>query len=263
MRLATMVAGHGPDLVLVHGWGMNRAVWGPLQEGLAQQHRVSVLELPGHGDSPYQPPAEAGSSALLDHWVEAALASAPPQATWLGWSLGAQIVLRAAARAPRRVRGIIGIAGTPRFVRGAAWPHALDEPVLAQFAQQLGRNHQQTLERFLALQLQGEGQARLLLRHLRQQIFDRPPPRPEALAAGLELLRHNDLRSEYAAFHGPALWLLGARDTLTPAAVSESLRELNPAVAVRVLDGAGHVPFLSHPARVLRILDAFCEQCHA
>jgi pimeloyl-[acyl-carrier protein] methyl ester esterase len=263
MRLAAEQTGSGPDLVLLHGWGMNRAVWGPLQEGLSQHLRITALELPGHGDSPFEEGGATTASALLDQWVEAALASAPPTATWLGWSLGAQLVLRAAVRAPQRVKGIIGIAATPRFVKGAAWPHALDEPILTQFSQQLVRNHQQTLERFLALQLQGESQSRLLLRHLREQILSRPEAHPRALAAGLTLLRNNDLRSEYAAFHGPALWLLGGRDTLTPAAVAESLRELNPAVSVRVIPGAGHVPFLSRPATVLRILNAFFEHCHA
>jgi len=262
MRLASEVTGNGPDLVLLHGWGMNRAVWGPLQEGLSHSLRITALELPGHGDSPFEAAPTPGAPGILDHWVEAALEAAPPSAIWLGWSLGAQLVLRAAARAPRRVRGVIGLAGTPRFVKGAAWPHALDEPILAQFAQQLAKNHRQTLERFLALQLQGESQARLLLRHLKQEIFGRPEPRPEALAAGLALLRGNDLRSEFAALHGPALWLLGERDTLTPAALAESLRDLNPAVAVRVIPGAGHIPFLSHPAATLRFLHAFLEQCH-
>ncbi|MEP7184077.1 MAG: pimeloyl-[acyl-carrier protein] methyl ester esterase, partial [Betaproteobacteria bacterium] len=31
--------GHGPPLVLLHGWAMHSGVWGPLVPHLAKRHR--------------------------------------------------------------------------------------------------------------------------------------------------------------------------------------------------------------------------------
>ena len=42
-------AGRGPDLVMVHGWGMNGAVFDAVGRELAQHFRVHILDLPGYG----------------------------------------------------------------------------------------------------------------------------------------------------------------------------------------------------------------------
>ena len=43
--------GQGPDLVLLHGWGMNGAVWQQTVESLQPYFRVHVVDLPGYGHS--------------------------------------------------------------------------------------------------------------------------------------------------------------------------------------------------------------------
>ena len=57
MDLNVKVAGNGPDLVLLHGWGMNADVWDETAEQLSQQFRVHSVDLPGHGRSPACTPA--------------------------------------------------------------------------------------------------------------------------------------------------------------------------------------------------------------
>ncbi|KAB2856246.1 MAG: alpha/beta fold hydrolase, partial [Anaerolineae bacterium] len=43
--------GSGPDVVLLHGWGMHSGVWEDVVEALLDHHRVAVFDLPGHGYS--------------------------------------------------------------------------------------------------------------------------------------------------------------------------------------------------------------------
>ena len=74
--------GRGDDLVLVHGWGMNGAVWHQAVEQLSQHFRVHVVDLPGFGHS-HQLHFET-----MEELAQQVLHSAPDNAIWLGWSLG-------------------------------------------------------------------------------------------------------------------------------------------------------------------------------
>lgn len=258
MRLSIETTGAGPDLVLLHGWGMNAAVWSPVVAGLSQTCRVTLIELPGHGASRYD-----AAQSTLDDWVTACLAVAPEQATWIGWSLGGQLAQRAALREPKRVSGLVMVTASPRFVTGDGWPHAMSPATLNQFARALRRDHHQTLERFLSLQVQGDEAARETLRLLRQDIAQRPEADPLALEHGLELLRTVDLRPGLGDIRCPTLWLFGERDTLVPVEVCDELERLMPTAEILILQGCAHAPFLSHPRQCLRALNHFLESDHA
>ncbi|HAJ20794.1 MAG TPA: alpha/beta hydrolase, partial [Rhodospirillaceae bacterium] len=50
--LAWHHCGSGPAVVLIHGVGLRAESWSGILPGLAEQHSVYALDLPGHGDSP-------------------------------------------------------------------------------------------------------------------------------------------------------------------------------------------------------------------
>lgn len=240
--------GEGPDLVLLHGWGMNAAVWEPLRPRLAAHFRVTTLELPGHGASP---PATA---ADLDEWVAACLEVAPPQAHWLGWSLGGQIAIRAALVAPERVDRLLLVATTPRFVQSPDWRSAMPVETFRQFASALGGEPTATLMRFLGLQVTGAEHARETLKLLRAELEERPPASVAGLSQGLTLLLETDLRAALGRLACPTHWLFGGRDTLVPSTVRDGIQSLLPGATTAIVEGAGHAPFLSHPEQSLETL---------
>ncbi|MGD8957778.1 MAG: pimeloyl-ACP methyl ester esterase BioH [Chromatiaceae bacterium] len=248
MTLYHRQLGEGPDLLLVHGWGMNAAVWGPLPSELAQRFRVTVLELPGHGAS------EAAEVADLADWAARCLEVAPPRAHWLGWSLGGQVALRAALDAPERVAGLTLIATTPRFVQGADWSYAMPIEAFRQFADALAKDPNGALLRFLGLQVQGAEHARETLRLLRRELAQRPTASDTGLQQGLALLMHSDLRAGLAGLRCPSQWLFGSRDALVPAALGDWLGQHLAGSRIEVIAGAGHAPFLSHPGVVMDAL---------
>lgn len=49
--------GEGSDIVLLHGWGQNIEMMKPLGDKLQKQHRITIIDLPGFGES--EEPKEA------------------------------------------------------------------------------------------------------------------------------------------------------------------------------------------------------------
>jgi len=234
--LHTDIQGDGPELVLLHGWGMHSGVWGEWLRQLQRCFRVTAVDLPGHGNSAYQRQQE------LRDWAAAVLDVAPKRAWWAGWSLGGLIALEAAGQEPGRFAGLLLLASTPRFVQGDDWAPAVPAEVLGQFAGQLEVDTARTLSRFLSLQVRGSEGASEALRQLRADLNSRPAADPTALGTGLRFLQGCDLRHILHQLHMPLLWVLGERDTLIPAQVADQF----PDVASTVIPGAGHAPFLSH-----------------
>ena len=252
----------GTDLVLLHGWGMNAAVWDGLPADLGPgltQHRI---ELPGHGESPFPPQLGPGPGCLW-RWADACLAAAPERAVWLGWSLGGLVALAAALRAPKRVRALILMTATPRFVRATDWTPAMPEATLDQFHEGLLADPAATLAHFLVLQVGPSAQARDVLRTLRQELTRRPAPDPAALALGLDLLRDEDLRGPLPDIRCPSLWLFGGKDTLVPAAVGERVECLMSQAQTWIIAGAAHAPFLSHPRETADAIKSFLARLEA
>jgi len=255
MTLHVETFGAGPALVLLHGWGMHSGVWHEFAQRLAQHHRVTLIDLPGHGRSVTFPTPYALATV-----TQAVLEHAPPNAHWLGWSLGGLIAQHAAHHAPERVAKLVLLASTPQFVRSADWPHAMDPDVLMQFFTELQRDHRATLLIFLALEVQGSAAARIELRALRERIFAHGEPQGAALTGGLNILRDSNLRAQFAALRQPVLALLGSHDRLVPAEVAPDLTRLLPQAITHFIAGAGHAPFLSQPALCAQRVTEFLHE---
>ncbi|GAA5216452.1 pimeloyl-ACP methyl ester esterase BioH [Corallincola platygyrae] len=242
------VQGSGPDLVLLHGWGLNGAVWSGIAETLALHYRVHMVDLPGFGGS--TPLDEYSLKAM----AECVLAKLPERAAWIGWSLGGLVATQAALLAPTRVEQLVLVASSPKFVADGEWPGIKPE-VLSQFQSQLGANLMRTLERFLAIQAMGSPNPREDVKALKLQLAKRPEPHPEALAAGLKLLETEDLRHQLAELQMPVSRLYGRLDALVPAAAQSLVAELKAGRDV-CFNKASHAPFISHPEEfVSELLD--------
>lgn len=243
------VRGAGPEWLLLHGWGLHGGVWAPVVEELAQRHRVTNVDLPGHGRSRGPVPERLAEAAAQ---VAEGMA---PGTTVMGWSLGGLLALRLALDWPERVGALVLVAATPRFVTGPDWPHAVAPEVLDGFRAELEDDHRQTLNRFLALQARGSATAREDTRWLRGQLVDSGEPDPVGLARGLAWLAGEDLRAALPGLEVPVHLIGGQRDTLVPAAALAATAAALPDARLSVLTGAGHAPFISHRDAFLAALD--------
>ncbi len=244
-------AGAGPDLVLLHGWGMHAGVWNSVAEQLAETFTVWQLDLPGYGGS------DTVAPYTLEQLADALAPQVPAQVHLCGWSLGALLAQRWARCHPEQIRSLSLVGATPCFVTRDGWEHGVDGSVFDDFARQLQQDYAATLKRFLSLQARSGDAARQVIARLRQELFARGEPTMAVLNAGLRLLAESDLRHDAVRLPARTLLLAGEYDTLTPAAAAGWLARHMPAAQLKVFRGAAHAPFLSHPQEFIAEMKDF------
>jgi pimeloyl-[acyl-carrier protein] methyl ester esterase len=230
---------------------LHGGIWDGLVPLLAPHFRVTRVDLPGHGYSPWQGEESAAQMA------QAVLDVAPAHAGWIGWSLGGMVALQAALLAPQRLAALVMIASTPSFLRRPGWHSAMLPALLDAFVGELEQDYARTINRFLALQVRGSAQATEILRDLRASLLARGEPQLPGLRAGLRVLRETDLREAAASLRMPALLLAGERDTLVPLQAMRDTAQLIPGARLGVVESAGHAPFIAAPAVVAQQLQDF------
>ncbi len=232
-------AGQGQDLVMLHGWGMNSAVFSPLKAELSD-FRVHYVDLPGYGHS--RPRAGA-----IGDWVTLIAERTPRNSVWLGWSLGGLVAKSAAISHSEHVRALVTVASSPYFVAQPdnQWP-GIDPKVLAAFAEQLNLDIQTVIERFLAIQAMGSETARQDIKNLKQQVLSRPLPGKSALTQSLAFLEQVDLRQRLRRINQPWLRIWGRSDGLVPRHVPAKIPPHHDRVTDHIIKKASHAPFFSH-----------------
>ncbi len=234
----------------LHGWCFGPDVW---QDMGAPWPGLQALALPGYGN-----PDRAVHSPLrtLEALAQAVAQRLPPQPVdLLGWSLGALVALQLAASAPQRVRRLVLLGASARFVAAPDWPYAVAPDLLEGFRADLAQDAAALRARFALLCAQGESpaQARVVVRRLRT-VSSAPQP---VLDDGLAVLAHSDLRPVLGHVQAPVLLLHGARDALMPLAAAQALAQTLPAAHLQVLPEAGHALPLSAASLCVQAAQAF------
>lgn len=234
-------------VALLHGWGMNAAAWDSLL-ATDHAHKLVALELPGHGKK-----QDEIMPASLDDLVQCMLSEAPEEAIWCGWSLGSMVAMRAAAIAPERVKGLILISPTPRFVKGENWEHGMATEVFQNFSASVAVDATTCLKRFTLLMFEGCENSRQKSRNYFQQLSSKGIASTAALKAGLDLLLHSDLRAELRLIEQPVYMLAGRQDAICPVTAAEWLGKEFGWPLHKVEDG--HAPQLEHPQLIKTMIE--------
>ncbi len=259
MSVFVSTHGRGPDLALLHGWGLNGAVWQNIRDALAENFTLHLIDLPGHGRS-----ADV-KATTLDAMSEAINQVLPAKTHLLGWSLGGQIAMKFALRYPEKIDKLILLATTPQFVAGDDWPHGMKSGVLADFASRLSTHYAATIKNFLALQVlrpehnERHDNIRQTIRQLQKSVLAGGAPNLENLMHCLEILAETNLRPMARHISTPTLVVQGDHDALTPEAAARWLAVAIPAAEYAMIEHAAHAPFLSHRAAFIKHIHAFLK----
>ncbi|RUO56544.1 pimeloyl-ACP methyl ester esterase BioH [Pseudidiomarina homiensis] len=237
------VCGTGEDIVVLHGWGLNANIWTPIVSQLSQHGRLTRLDLPGYGESPWP----AGQAITFTKLCELTLAALPERSHLIGWSLGGLVATELALQAPERFHSLTTVASSPYFpAEDPDWP-GIEPNILQQFGKQLSKDFRRTVERFLALQSLGSPHAKADVKAIKEWLFSKPMANVDVLDAGLDMLAQVDLRSQVRHINMPYFRMYGRLDALVPARVDEQVSQLAPNSQSYCAPHCSHAPFISDP----------------
>lgn len=257
-RLSYAVGGEGSPLVLVHGLGGTIENWRALAPPLAARHRVLVPDLPGHGRAEALPEAPD-----IDPYADAVLALAEAEnaapAVWVGHSLGGLVGLRAAARRPDAVRGLVlaasaGIGSTSRAAQVTLTLAGLLQPgkAIAPFRHSWAHSR---LGRRAAFGWWGVADADALEPEAAESFLVGPAYHTNTRQAGRALLA-TDPREELGQVACPCLCLWGASDKWVKLDDGvEYARRLG--APLRTIAGCGHLLIGERPDACLAAIEEF------
>lgn len=254
-------AGAGPPLLLLHGLLGGSFCWRRNMEALSQCHTVYAVDLPGHGESnapchlDCSMPAQAGRiSALLEHLKL-------EKVDVVGCSWGGAIAMFLAARNAKvrslvlaapvnpwsnfgagRIRFLIGRMGSA-FLR-TIWPVSgtLYRIALARMYGDPRRLMSATVEGYRSVVMR-PGRVNNILNTLRSWEKD-----------------VNTLRTEIPKIKARSLLIWGTRDGAVDVRSAEALKQVLPQCQLKIIQGAGHLPFEETPEEFNRLVLDFVER---
>lgn len=230
---------HNDSLVFLPGWGFKASIWQSLIEAL-QVDMPIVLADYAH---------LAGTD--LDSITAKIIEQIPDNSIIIAWSFGGLLALNMHKLFPDKCKKLILLAATPKFIANESWSGMKPE-FATDFLAKMQQNNLLQQTYFLKL-VQFPIRSSTVRDYLNAHCFN-----SNEHSAHLPVFFQQDLRQEYNQITIPFLHIMGDRDVITPVS-EQALTNLNHQVNIKVLPGAGHIPFLTHQNDVASLIKEFIE----
>ena len=258
LELAVEVAGRGPGLLLVHGFGGAKEDFADHVPVFARDHTVVVFDHRGHGasDKPTDP-AMYSIDRLATDILEVADACGLERFRLLGHSMGGMVGRQVPLRAPERVEAFI-------MMDTSAGPIPGFDPALMDAAAEVAFTRgKAALKELLDLAsvLETPAYKRTLVdRPGYQEFQDRKWDDLSEVMWGVMTIemanQPDDLAALAAAVRFPMLILVGAQDTPFVAA-SHAMNDAIDGAQLVVIPDAGHSPQFENPDAWIEAMTGF------
>ena len=234
--------GSGSPLLFLHGWMMSKKIW-HFQLPLASTLRMITMDLRGHGRS--DPTGFSYAACLND--IEILLDYlAIEKIIIVGWSMGAQLAIKAAAALKERISGLILVGGTSRFCSADDYPCGLAAKEVRGMAVRLKRDNKVTAGQFFKNMFSENETAFSDLQDIAAKTISSLPPLQVSLTA-LSELTSTDFRHLLPGTNIPVLLMHGAEDSICPVGAAEFMAKHLPLASIKIFPSSGHAPFLTGP----------------
>ncbi len=246
----TRLGEHGSPVVFCHGLFGQGKNWTQIAKALADRHRVTLVDMPNHGRSPW--------TERLDYaeMADAVAGLIDEPAALVGHSMGGKAAMLAALRHPERIERLVVVDVSPVRYRSADEFRGFIDAMLAIDLERLGSRGDAAAA--LAAAVPDPGVRGFLLQSLsRDGDRWRWLANLEVLRRDLDVLR--DFPETDAVYEGPVLWIGGADSGYVRDEFREAMEARFPNVRRVMVKGAGHWVHAEQPAVVTGLLERFLD----
>ncbi|CNG72927.1 alpha/beta fold hydrolase [Yersinia intermedia] len=247
--------GEGPTLIFAHGLFVNHDIFTAQFSALSKSYRCIVLDMPGHGQSGYNPDGwtlDSISQDLVLMIKELSLGDV----TFIGQSQGGMVGIRLAALYPEIISKLVLIGTSAR----EEFPERLDN-WRRQREILLNGSEREREAIFSAIQRHINGKEWLLKNHA-EVIHERAIMLAHnrsglVLALDAAVFTRGDVRELLACIMVPTLIICGESDTATPVALSHEMAAAIPKALLLTLANVGHHPTIEAAQAVTNAITEF------
>ncbi|MCD5975014.1 alpha/beta fold hydrolase [Pseudomonas quasicaspiana] len=252
-----LATGEGHPVVLIHGVGLNKEMWGGQVVGLMPHYRVIAYDMLGHGASP-RPAADTGLLGYAEQLLELLEHLGLPQATVIGFSMGGLVARAFALHFPQQLSGMVVLNSV--FNRSAEQRAG----VIARTAQAAEHgpdaNAAEALSRWFSREYQAANPAQIAA--IRTILAENDPQgylTTYTLFATQDMYRADDLGNITA----PTLIATGELDPGSTPEMARQLASRIPGAEVAILAEQRHMMPVESPRLVNQVLLEFLRKAEA
>jgi pimeloyl-ACP methyl ester carboxylesterase len=232
--------GHGPVVLLVHGWGDSLQTFSGLADSLENSFTLVSLDLPGFGGT--QPPDESWGVDDYARFVSLFLkkSNLKPYAI-IAHSNGGTIVIRGLANGDLKAEKLVLLAsaGIRDVYKGRRKSLRLAAKAAKVATYPLPKSVQMKIKKKAYKAI---GSDLFVAEHL-QDTFKR--------------VVTDDVQADARKLHLPTILIYGSKDDATPPKYGELLNNAVTGSTLHIVHGAGHFVHHEQPDEVLRIVEEF------
>ena len=251
-RIRVRVAGHGPTVVLLHGYGLGASSWNPVAVRLVDSgHRVVSFDWRAHGSS------GAGDDLVTTDALQGDLVAVLEElevedAVLVGHSTGGYVAMATLVEQPEvqeRLRGLVLVATLAGDLLHESPDRGGRRRLRSGIVDRVVRN--ETLRLLLAGFVDGIGVSPAVSREFLDEFANADH------GALVSLLTELAGRSYYGRLDGiavPTVVVCGDDDRVTPPEHSDAIADEIPDARRVRIQGAGHLLTWQHPGRIDRAI---------
>ena len=226
--------GEGKDVLLLHGWGQNIQMMRPIGDNLCSNHRITIIDFPGFGESdePSTPWTIDDYSLLIENLVKALNIRKP---IVMGHSFGGRVAIRFSANNP--IEKLV-LFGSPCIRENKKLP--LSTRILKKIKTLPGMDKLgEEMKKYI-----GSRDYKAASPIMRQTLVN---------------VINEDLSSFARKIEEPTLLIWGEADTEAPVDDARELEKIMIDAALIILPGT-HYAYLENLGQVINILNSFLKE---
>ena len=253
-QLNGTISGVGTDMVVLsHGFGTDQTAWGAIRPWLDERFRVISFDLAGSGpggEASYDFRRHDTLFGFADDLLEVLAELDVERCIYISHSVSGMIGAAAAVAQPEAFARLVMIGASPRYLNEPGYRGGFDQADLDQLYDGMAANFQAWGAGFAPAVIGVPDNA--AVHEFCRTLF---LIRPDIALATSRTIFQSDMRSIAERLERPTHLLQTAKDLAVPQEVALWLNRHIEGSSLDVLDAEGHLPHMTAPAEVIRLLE--------